>query len=1118
MEQAVRNRIQSLLEEVSQLNANDPLVNLDTSQLVLNEKGQLSFPFGSDFSRLYKKADKEFKERGVFSLCAIQGYLEWELKSKSIQTPIHLVPLVVSVNKLNACFELNYQYDAAFINPYLIHSFKGQFDISLPEDLSFDELLSFLNEKGFEDINTAFKAIGNVHHHRFEVIRELEELLNKTINPALGQLLGEEEQTFSKPFDLSSELLFAADPDQMLVYKTFKDSNTVVQGPPGTGKSQVLTNVIANILKSNASAIAVSEKRAALEILQKKLEQYSLQDLSFIVSSETVAKDFINELKKSWNRLEQFIPTREHFLPLSNNYLSQLQYLLDVLNQPHLIGGISYKAFIELTANKKWSDSSYNSDLPSMSHWLSVREKVQLIYNLGIALEIGCFAPSFIQNSPFKTADKTIRAVLEELQALNKTFHIETWSDLHSAMKKAAVCQMFNAEVFRKFENLLIPDTKGQKRFLKLRTKYLKECALKSIYNQELNNWLIPPSALVTQILLEEFAEKTYIKKWRFRKRWQTYSNFPVSHAEELLKQWKKYLVHQEVIAHLEAELIELGLDDIESDLAWIYQQIHQLEASDWKLWMQLSELERNVFSSQNQNLQRLHQQLKSMFRFKDSSKIEIYLGLILEQFSVILKHLAELEGLDEQTLRNLSHYDHFADFENAVFKSNYVQFVSLYPQFSHFDLQDMVHKCDRIITEQNKEAQFFAKEILKKQHKQFSTFHQLLQTSSNKLSADEKIMKQRLKKGKALLVKEFSKTKSFSSLRTLYHSEAQDWIKLLKPIWLSNPAQVAQCFPLESNLFDFAIFDEASQIPLANALGTVYRAEKVLVAGDAQQMGPSSYFKSGSSEPVDLLHQAQYYWKTVALKHHYRSEHPQLIRFSNRYFYGNELHAFPSFSQEKKPINFHYFEQGVFDERSNIHEAKEVAKFIAQNLSTNDSVGIVAFSETQLMEIYKLIPKENRQLLERRIEEGSVFFKSLENVQGDECDRLIISFGYGKTSDGVFNLRFGPLNAKNGHKRLNVLLTRARKRIDFFASVCCSDFKMSSNESVELLRKFFMQLEHDEGIEEASLFPLGLDVEVNQNRLKMPHVYENLRDARELVTVVDVLKNRGWHLDFNIN
>jgi hypothetical protein len=62
------------------------------------------------------------------------------------------------------------------------------------------------------------------------------------------------------------------------------------------------------------------------------------------------------------------------------------------------------------------------------------------------------------------------------------------------------------------------------------------------------------------------------------------------------------------------------------------------------------------------------------------------------------------------------------------------------------------------------------------------------------------------------------------------------------------------------------------------------------------------------------------------------------------------------------------------------------------------------------------------------------------------------------------------------------------------------------------------MQLESQESISESSHFPLGLQVERMENKLKIPHVYEKLKDARELVTVVDVLKNRGWHLDFNIN
>jgi hypothetical protein len=1113
VEAAIRNRIKSLLEEASQLNTNDPLVHVDHSRVLVLESKQLLFPFDSEFSRLHKKADKEFKETGVFPLCAIFGVLNLEFKSKEILTPLVLVPIAVRKNKLNAQFELDYQEEAAFVNPYLIQHFKVQFDIDVPEQLPLDELVSFFISKEIKGINENFTAIGNIHHHRFEVIRELEELLIQESTPSLAQLLGEEDHENKTILNLENNLLFPADPEQMDVFKLLNASNVVVQGPPGTGKSQVLTNVIAKLIKSNTSAIVVSEKRSALEILQKKLGQFDLNDLTFIVSSETIARDFISALRNSWNRLEQFAPSRSHFLPLSANYLSQLQYQLDVLNQPQLIGGVSYKLFSDIAKHLEWKDSIYNSDLPSLDHWLRVHENVKLVYELGIAVEVGGIAPGFLQNSQFKTADKTIRSILDELKKLNQVFHIESWSDLHTAMKKAAICHVFSATSFKKFENLLKPDTKEQKRFLKLRTKYLKEIALKAVLEHEINNWMVPPSASVTEFLLEELKEKSYIKKWQFKKRWKNYSVLPVSRAEELLKQWKKYLIHQEGIAHLEADLIDLGLSAIETDMAWIYQHIHQYDGSDWNTWMHIPESEKMLYAAQNEHLHRLHQQLKNMFRWKDATKIELYLNLLLQQFDIILNHLSELCQLDEQTLRNLSAYATFEAFENAVLKSNYVQFVSLYPQFNTFDPQDLVRKCEAITDEQAKEAQFFAQDILQQQHAGFSAYHKLLQTSSSKLNPEQKILKQRLKRGKAILVKEFSKTKSFTSLRFLYLSEAQDWIKLLKPVWLCNPSQVAHCFPLEHGLFDVAIFDEASQIPLANALGTVFRAHRILVAGDSQQMGPSNYFKSGNTEPVDLLHQAQYYWKSVSLKHHYRSEHPDLIRFSNRYFYGNELLAFPSYHQEKTPLNFHYCEEGVFDERTNIPEAMALAALLSQILDTNERIGIVAFSETQLKTIYNHVPLEKKPLLEQRIEKGDVFLKSLENVQGDECDRLLISFGYGRTAEGVFNLRFGPLNAKNGHKRLNVLLTRARKRIDFFASVRYADFKMSSNESAELLRKFFMQIENHEKQEETSIFPLGLNAEKTNNSLIIPHIYENIKEARELVTLVDVLKKRGWEI-----
>jgi hypothetical protein len=217
---------------------------------------------------------------------------------------------------------------------------------------------------------------------------------------------------------------------------------------------------------------------------------------------------------------------------------------------------------------------------------------------------------------------------------------------------------------------------------------------------------------------------------------------------------------------------------------------------------------------------------------------------------------------------------------------------------------------------------------------------------------------------------------------------------------------------------------------------------------------------------------------------------------------------------QEKEAICWHYVDKGIYDERSNIREAKELAAFLEKELVKKETLGIVAFSQTQLETIYKELSAAAKKTLDERIENDSLFFKSLENVQGEECDILIISLGYGRNPDGEFHMRFGPLNSKNGSKRLNVLLTRAKKRIDLFTSVNGNDFQISSNEAVDLLRQFLLGLESDTVTSNAG-FPYGLFPQVHENRLVFHDIHTELKSADELVTLVSVLENRAWQIEF---
>ncbi|MFO0494125.1 MAG: DEAD/DEAH box helicase, partial [Flavobacteriia bacterium] len=452
--------------------------------------------------------------------------------------------------------------------------------------------------------------------------------------------------------------------------------------------------------------------------------------------------------------------------------------------------------------------------------------------------------------------------------------------------------------------------------------------------------------------------------------------------------------------------------------------------------------------------------------------------------------------------------------YEAAVYKSSYVKFIGQFPTFENFTAEKMLEKCGAIFTEQERESKLLVNEIILQQFERFNRYQGILKTTQNKLSEEEKIFRSELKKGKAILVKAFSKTRNLPTLRELFASEARHWITLLKPIWLSNPAQVAKHFPLQKDLFQHCVFDEASQIPLQNSLGSIYRSKHVTVAGDGQQMSPSNYFNSTSFETIDLLHQAGFYWKNVWLKHHYRSEHPGLIAFSNKHFYKDELLAFPSLKSEKNPVDVHCIE-GVYLQGENPTEAKAVAKKIEALIDFPETLGVVAFSESQLTAIYEELSEKTKGILSERIENDTAFFKALENVQGDECDYLVISFGYGKDAEGKFHHRFGPLSQKGGARRLNVLFSRAKKHIDFFTSVKSSDFRLSINEATDLIRRYLQAAEADEFNHSENFFFEKMNARREKNTIVFSQPYQTFKSAQELLTIVRVIRQRGWKVEF---
>ncbi len=309
-------------------------------------------------------------------------------------------------------------------------------------------------------------------------------------------------------------------------------------------------------------------------------------------------------------------------------------------------------------------------------------------------------------------------------------------------------------------------------------------------------------------------------------------------------------------------------------------------------------------------------------------------------------------------------------------------------------------------------------------------------------------------------LRREFNKKRRQMPIRRLLNRSGRV-IQQIKPVFMMSPMSIATYLEPGVVDFDLVIFDEASQVKVADALGAIIRGKQVIVVGDTKQMPPTSFFgkqlvlddeEAQESLTADMESILGMFLASGTpekmLKWHYRSRHESLIAVSNQEFYDNKLMIFPSsgINPHAKGLSLNYLPNTSYDRggsRSNMGEAEAVAEAVIKHAKTtpNQTLGVVAFSTAQrdaiLLELERL-RKANPDLEHffGEHKEGEDFFvKNLENVQGDERDTIYISIGYGKTNEGHLPMAFGPLNSDGGERRLNVLISRARMCMEVFSN-----------------------------------------------------------------------------------
>ncbi|MBO0935070.1 DUF4011 domain-containing protein [Fibrella sp. HMF5335] len=298
------------------------------------------------------------------------------------------------------------------------------------------------------------------------------------------------------------------------------------------------------------------------------------------------------------------------------------------------------------------------------------------------------------------------------------------------------------------------------------------------------------------------------------------------------------------------------------------------------------------------------------------------------------------------------------------------------------------------------------------------------------------------------------TKKRSVWPVRKLMETHFAEVFRLI-PCWMASPESVSAIFPMQRDLFDLVIFDEASQCFAENGLPAMLRGRQVVVTGDSKQLRPSDLYRArfddaetdpdevpeAAMEVESLLDLAAQYLPQVLLTGHYRSRSLDLIDFSNEHFYNHSLSLLPDFEQAnhgEPGIRYrHVSGQWTANratgaperDRTNPIEAQAVVDLVAelQTELPGRSVGVVTVNFQQQQLIQDLLEASPHEVL---------FVKNIENVQGDECDVLLFSVAYAPDSTGRLAAQFGSLNMAGGENRLNVAVTRARERIYVITSL----------------------------------------------------------------------------------
>ncbi len=805
-----------------------------------------------------------------------------------------------------------------------------------------------------------------------------------------------------------------------------------IAGPPGTGKSQTIVNLVMQEVLSGKRVAVLSQKKVALDVLLNRMNKLGLDGfilnlvydsslIDFYYSIETTLESYLSEYKFK-NDTDLNISFFKHCIRTIEDYFIAKNYI---------------------KTKEKKKPSKVDFEIHSLSHRL-----LNVYYpNLSLMKEIP------------EDLIKEI-SIVKELLGKLKLPHQLDFEFIVSLEQPLHLLSQYDAKTLKKvFKRKKIPLALGQ-----IEKKIKNHVVLKPLENS------------LTKVNAEKL--EYYLKYLKEDKLWnKLYNPRAKEVAKEIinankhwteLKLWDKIEQITGALAYLQWEseyrrlIVEenkskqetIGRGEIEG-LKYIINKLH----SNIPSWSFIANHWINENNFQSEDWRMLIQQIKLMIR-RNSHLAGWRINRFLE---------LEMEtdwSLDKISWERLCSRD-FKSFEEwNMYKNVHRPSLDAFPVLKNYTARELVQMAKFVRSNYIDFTNYQLESAL-------NLYHSL------KLDFLSSLLKSRKQEGKEMrdiwkasiqfVQKKWSKKRTKPSLFQALSRLDFNFLLWLKPITIGSLDKFSQYIPLTSELYDVIILDEASQIELLDSIPALLRTKKVIVVGDSQQLTPSRFFKYQNfniEEPHESIFElAEEKLPAIQLNYQYRAKHRELIQYSNLNFYDNKLVTTNDSSAQA--IKRVYLPDGCYHNRKNFVEADQIIKELKTQLmgeKNSKSIGIITFSIQQKEAILSKLEAElmvNKSLQEslNNLDRSSepFFIKSIEQVQGDERDIILISTGYGKNEQGKIYQFFGPILTHKGENRLNVLMSRAREKIVFITSLLHTDIQISSSSSQGL--RMFKQL-----------------------------------------------------------